>query len=104
MIVRKYEVVPFECVVRGYLSGQRLAGIPGVRARSAARPCRRGLVESDRIEPIFTPATKAESGHDENVPFEAMAEAIGEELADYLARPEPLDLRRGRRLRRDHGA
>ena len=76
MIVRKLEVVPFECVVRGYLSGSgwkeyRAAGtVCGERLPS-------GLVESARIAPpIFTPATKSESGHDENVPFANMAEIV----------------------------
>ena len=84
MIVRKYEVVPFECVVRGYLSGSawREYRASGTVCGS---PLPRGLVESDRIKPSFTPATKAESGHDENVSIEAMAEAVGEDLAYYLA-------------------
>jgi len=83
MLVRKANVVPFECVVRGYLSGSawkeyRTTGtvcgltLPG------------GLVESDRIDPIFTPATKAATGHDENVSFETMASAIGREVANTL--------------------
>ena len=69
MLVRKARVVPFECVVRGYLSGSgwkeyRSSGtVCGITLPS-------GLVESERIEPIFTPATKAETGHDENVSFE----------------------------------
>lgn len=83
MLVRKARVVPFECVVRGYLSGSgwkeyRKSGtVCGIRLAS-------GLVESDRIEPIFTPATKAETGHDENVPFEVMADALGSEIAGTL--------------------
>ena len=48
------------------------------RGRSAASTLPAGLVESDRIDPIFTPATKAETGHDENVPFETMAGAVGD--------------------------
>jgi phosphoribosylaminoimidazole-succinocarboxamide synthase len=83
MLVRKAAVVPFECVARGYLAGSgwkeyRASGtVCGVRLPA-------GLRESDRLpEPIFTPATKAESGHDENVPFERMADAVG---ADFAAR------------------
>jgi len=83
MLARKASVVPFECVVRGYLSGSawkeyRATGtvcglvLPG------------GLVESDRIDAIFTPATKAATGHDENVSFEAMASAIGKDVAKTL--------------------
>ncbi len=83
MIVKKLAVVPFECVVRGYLSGSgwkeyRKSGtVCGVRLPE-------GLVESSQVEPIFTPATKAEVGHDENVPFEMMAESIGTELAERI--------------------
>jgi phosphoribosylaminoimidazole-succinocarboxamide synthase len=80
MLVRKARVVPFECVVRGYLSGsgwkeyRRSGTVCGIKLPS-------GLVESDRIEPIFTPATKAETGHDENVSFETMAGAVGKDVA-----------------------
>ena len=83
MLVRKARVVPFECVVRGYLSGSgwkeyRSSGtVCGIKLPS-------GLMESDRIEPIFTPATKAETGHDENVSFETMAGAVGKEIAGTL--------------------
>jgi phosphoribosylaminoimidazole-succinocarboxamide synthase len=79
-------VVPFECVVRGYLSG---SAWKEYRATGAVCGIRlpEGLVESDRLpEPIFTPATKAETGHDENVPLERMAREIGVELAHDLAR------------------
>jgi phosphoribosylaminoimidazole-succinocarboxamide synthase len=85
MIVRKAEVIPFECVVRGYLSGsgwkeyQRGGTVCG-------EPLPAGLVESARLDPpIFTPATKAESGHDENVSFARMAGALGSsELAETI--------------------
>ena len=76
MIVRKLRVVPFECVVRGYLSG---SGWKEYRASGTVcgERLRPGLVESAAIDPpIFTPATKAESGHDENVPFAQMLAQI----------------------------
>ena len=76
MIVRKLRVVPFECVVRGYLSG---SGWKEYRASGTVcgERLRPGLVESAAIDPpIFTPATKAESGHDENVSFARMAAQI----------------------------
>jgi phosphoribosylaminoimidazole-succinocarboxamide synthase len=84
MIVRKAEVIPFECVVRGYLSGS------GWREyRTSGTVCGEklpeGLAESDRISCLFTPATKAESGHDENVPVARVAAAIGGDLTDRLA-------------------
>ena len=84
VLVRKTKVVPFECVARGYLAGSafkeyqrdgKACGIelpPGLQ-RASGLP-----------RPIFTPATKAESGHDENVTFETMAAAIGEPLASRL--------------------
>lgn len=84
MIARKAQVIPFECVVRGYLEGsgwreyQQTGSVCGIKLPS-------GLKQCDRLpEPIFTPATKAESGHDENVSFEVMAGAIGNELANQL--------------------
>lgn len=85
MLCRKVDVVPFECVARGYLVGsgwreyQRDGTVCGVRLPS-------GLVEADRLpEPIFTPATKAEDGeHDENVSFEVMVDALGEDLATRM--------------------
>ncbi len=84
MVVRKAEVVPFECVVRGYLEGsgwveyQRSGKVCGVSLPA-------GLKQCDRLpEPIFTPATKAETGHDENVSFEVMADSIGYETATKL--------------------
>jgi phosphoribosylaminoimidazole-succinocarboxamide synthase len=85
MLCRKVDVVPFECVVRGYLVGsgwkeyQRDGTVCGIALPD-------GLVEADRLpEPIFTPATKAEQGeHDENVSFEVMADVLGDDLASRL--------------------
>jgi phosphoribosylaminoimidazole-succinocarboxamide synthase len=83
MVVRKARVVPFECVARGYLSGsawkeyQSSGCVCGI-------PLPPALVESDRIDSIFTPATKAETGHDENVSLATMAEAVGKEVAETL--------------------
>ena len=85
MIGRKCEVIPFECVVRGYLSGSGWREYRDSGTICGA-PLPFGLVESDRLPtPIFTPATKAEAGHDENVSVEAMASTIGRELATDLA-------------------
>jgi phosphoribosylaminoimidazole-succinocarboxamide synthase len=82
-LVKKAEVVPFECVVRGYLSG---SGWREYRASGTVcgEPLPKGLVESDRISPLFTPATKATSGHDENIPFSQMEQELGSELAGRL--------------------
>lgn len=84
MVVRKTEVVPFECVVRGYLSG---SGWKDYLANGAVCGIElpAGMQQSDQLpEPLFTPATKAETGHDENVSFQTMRDAIGVELADRL--------------------
>lgn len=86
MLVRKTEVVPIECVVRGYLSG---SGWKEYRQRGSVCgvPLPGGLRESDRLpEPIFTPATKAESGHDENISFEQMIEIVGRQVSEELRR------------------
>jgi phosphoribosylaminoimidazole-succinocarboxamide synthase len=81
MLVRKTSPLPIECVVRGYVSG---SGWKDYRATGKicgiALPA--GLRESDRLpEPIFTPATKATTGHDENISFEQAASLIGNERA-----------------------
>ena len=84
MVGKKCEVIPFECVVRGYLSG---SGWREYRRSGTVcgTPLPPSLVESDRLPiPIFTPATKAEAGHDENVSVAFMADAIGQELTATL--------------------
>ncbi|MEY4188330.1 MAG: Phosphoribosylaminoimidazole-succinocarboxamide synthase [Planctomycetota bacterium] len=84
MVVRRTDVIPIECVARGYLSGsgwkeyQQSGTVCGI-------PLPAGLQESSRLPtPIFTPATKAETGHDENISFERTAELIGQSLAEQL--------------------
>ncbi len=84
MLVHKTQVIPIECVVRGYLAGsawkayQRTGSICGI-------PLPAGLRQAEQLpEPIFTPATKASAGHDENISFEAMAERVGASLAEEL--------------------
>ncbi|MFO8007722.1 MAG: phosphoribosylaminoimidazolesuccinocarboxamide synthase [Candidatus Brocadiia bacterium] len=84
MLVKRAEVLPVECVVRGYLSGsgwrayQREGAVCGVELPP-------GLQESDKLpEPIFTPTTKAESGHDEPITFEQMCAQVGRELAERV--------------------
>jgi phosphoribosylaminoimidazole-succinocarboxamide synthase len=84
MLVKKAEMFPVECVARGYVSGsgwkdyKRTGAICGI-----ALPA--GLQESGQLpEPIFTPATKAHTGHDENISFEEAAKVIGEDIAAKL--------------------
>jgi phosphoribosylaminoimidazole-succinocarboxamide synthase len=84
MLVRKTKPLPIECVVRGYVSG---SGWKDYRTtgRICGIPLPNGLLESDRLpEPIFTPATKAVSGHDENIPFEQAGKMVGKELAEKV--------------------
>jgi phosphoribosylaminoimidazole-succinocarboxamide synthase len=93
MIVTKTEPLPVECVVRGYLSG---SGLVDYRTSGTVCgiPLAPGLREADRLEePIFTPATKASSGHDENIPFARMEEMVGKERA-ALARAKSLEIYR----------
>jgi phosphoribosylaminoimidazole-succinocarboxamide synthase len=84
VVVRKCEVIPVECVARGYLAG---SGLKDYQQNGAVCGNRlpAGLVAASRLpEPIFTPATKAESGHDENISFEQMVEITGLDLAQRL--------------------
>ncbi len=100
MIVRKAERIDVECIVRGYLSGsgwkeyRQTGAICGIELPT-------GLVESQKLpENIFTPSTKADSGHDQNVGFEVVEEMIGSRLAAEI-RDAKADLRRrGRADRR----
>ncbi len=81
MLVRRTTPIPFECVVRGYLSGSAWAEYRD-SGTLAGEPLPAGLVESSRLEPpVFSPATKAEAGHDVNVPFAAVAASLGADLA-----------------------
>lgn len=84
MVVRKTTVFPVECVVRGYLAG---SGWKEYKASQTVCGLKlpAGLRESDQLpSPIFTPATKATSGHDENIPFERMCDIVGQERAEAL--------------------
>ncbi|MGZ3591977.1 MAG: phosphoribosylaminoimidazolesuccinocarboxamide synthase, partial [Thermodesulfobacteriota bacterium] len=86
MLVVKTEVLPIECVARGYLSGsgweeyKKTGEVCGI-------PLAKGLLESSKLEkPVFTPATKAEMGlHDENISFEKVERIVGKELAQRLS-------------------
>ena len=100
MLVRRTTPVPFECVVRGYLAGSAWAEYR-TRGTLAGEPLAAGLPESARLEPpLFSPATKAESGHDENVTFARVAGALGHELASRLRDASFAVYRAGR----DHAA
>ncbi len=84
MLVRRTTVFPIECVVRGYLSGSAWKEYRE-RGTLAGEPLPRGLRESDRLDPpIFSPATKADEGHDENITIDRMRSLIGEAAASEL--------------------
>ena len=84
MLVKTARPFPIECVVRGYLSGSSWKEYQATGS-TAGLVLPGGLRESDRLsEPLFTPATKATTGHDENISFEQMADRIGRELAGKL--------------------
>lgn len=91
MLSRRTTPAPFECVVRGYLSGSAWAEY-SKSGTLAGEPLAKGLVESARLDPpIFSPATKAEEGHDENVTFDHVAKSLGRAPAERLRRAS-LDL------------
>jgi phosphoribosylaminoimidazole-succinocarboxamide synthase len=103
MLVRKAEVVPVECVVRGYLAGsgwkeyQQDGTVCGL-------PLPPGLKQSEKLpEPVFTPATKEESGHDENISFERMVSITGPAVAEELRRRSIDVYRRGSEYARKRG-
>jgi phosphoribosylaminoimidazole-succinocarboxamide synthase len=84
MVVMSADMVPVECVVRGYISGSAWK-----EYKATGKVCgielAKGLRESDQLpEPIFTPSTKATSGHDENIPFSEMVRLVGAEVAEEL--------------------
>jgi len=84
MIVRRTEPLPVECVVRGYISGSGWKDYQKTGAICSI-PLPAGLRESDRLpEPIFTPSTKATTGHDENISFDQVAARIGGPLAERV--------------------
>ncbi len=103
MLCKKTDVVPIECVVRGYLAGsgwqeyKRSGTVCGIKLP-------KGLKESDKLpEPIFTPATKAETGHDENISFEQACEIAGQDVMTVL-RDKSLEIyEKGRQYAQQRG-
>lgn len=84
MIVRRAERIDVECVVRGYLAGSAWVEYQQ-HGTVCGQPLPAGLVESARLpEPIFTPATKAEEGHDENIPISKMKELVGRDTTERV--------------------
>jgi phosphoribosylaminoimidazole-succinocarboxamide synthase len=86
MLCRRTTVFPIECVIRGYLSGSAWKEY-AARGTLAGERLAPGLVESARLNPaVFSPATKAATGHDENITVKRMGEIVGDEVADTLER------------------
>jgi phosphoribosylaminoimidazole-succinocarboxamide synthase len=98
MLVRKLEPFPVECVVRGYIAGSAWKEYRET-GTLAGEPLGEGLVESARLDPpVFSPATKAEEGHDENITFQQACQAIGAENAELLRKYSVALYERGRTL------
>jgi phosphoribosylaminoimidazole-succinocarboxamide synthase len=103
MLCRLTTVFPIECVIRGYLSGSawKEYAASGTLAGEKLAP---SLVESSRLEPaIFSPATKAETGHDENITIARMREVVGDQVAHTLESMTRAIYTLGEKLARDQG-
>jgi phosphoribosylaminoimidazole-succinocarboxamide synthase len=103
MLCRRTKVFPIECVIRGYLSGSawKEYAAHGTLAGEKLAP---GLVESANLEPaIFSPATKAETGHDENITIARMREILGDDVAQQLERMTRAVYGVGEKISRDQG-
>lgn len=103
MLCMRTEVFPIECVIRGYLSGSawKEYRAAGTLAGESLPP---GLRESERLDPpLFSPATKAETGHDENITAARVAEAVGADVAAELERLSQLVYERGRAVAAERG-
>jgi len=103
MLCRRTKVFPIECVIRGYISGSawKEYAASGTLAGEKLAP---GLTESAKLEPaIFSPATKAETGHDENITVARMREVVGDEVAYELESMARAVYTLGEKLARDQG-
>ena len=103
MLCKRTTVFPIECVIRGYLSGSawKEYAAEGTLAGEELAP---GLLESGKLEPaIFSPATKAETGHDENITVGRMREILGEDVTERLESMTRAVYSRGEKISREHG-
>jgi phosphoribosylaminoimidazole-succinocarboxamide synthase len=103
MLCKRTKVFPIECVIRGYLSGSawKEYATSGTLAGERLPP---GLLESGKLEPaIFSPATKAESGHDENITVKRMREVVGGDVTHQLESMTRAVYALGERISREHG-
>jgi phosphoribosylaminoimidazole-succinocarboxamide synthase len=103
MLCRRTKVFPIECVIRGYLSGSAWKEY-AAQGTLAGEKLASGLLESAKLEPaIFSPATKAETGHDENITIARMREILGEEVAPTLESMTRAVYALGEKISRDQG-
>jgi phosphoribosylaminoimidazole-succinocarboxamide synthase len=103
MLCRRTTVFPIECVIRGYLSGSAWKEY-AAQGTLAGEKLAAGLLESSRLEPaIFSPATKAETGHDENIPVKRMRAIVGDEVAYTLESMTRAVYTLGEKISRDQG-
>jgi phosphoribosylaminoimidazole-succinocarboxamide synthase len=103
MLCRRTEVFPIECVIRGYLSGSAWKEY-AAEGTLAGEKLAAGLKESDKLEPsIFSPATKAETGHDENITIARMREVLGDEVAHELESMARAIYTLGEKIAREQG-
>ena len=103
MLCRRTTVFPIECVIRGYITGSAWKEY-ATSGTLAGERLPDGLRESDRLRPpIFSPATKAETGHDENIPIARMREIVGAPVAETLERLTRLVYERGRDIAAERG-
>ena len=103
MLCRRTTVFPIECVIRGYLSGSAWKEY-AAQGTLAGEKLPSSLLESAKLEPaIFSPATKAETGHDENITIDRMREILGEEVTTTLESMARAIYARGEKISRDQG-
>jgi phosphoribosylaminoimidazole-succinocarboxamide synthase len=103
MLCRRTTVFPIECVIRGYLSGSAWKEY-AAHGTLAGEKLPSGLLESAKLDPaIFSPATKAESGHDENITIGRMREILGDEVTATLERMTRAVYTLGEKISREHG-
>ncbi|HEX2039740.1 MAG TPA: phosphoribosylaminoimidazolesuccinocarboxamide synthase [Acidimicrobiales bacterium] len=103
MLVRRAEMLKIECIVRGYLSGSAWKEYKS-SGTMHGQPLPAGLQESDKLpEPVFTPSTKAETGHDENISFEAACDIVGADVAKAAREISMAAYQRGADLAAERG-
>jgi phosphoribosylaminoimidazole-succinocarboxamide synthase len=103
MVVRRAEMLPVECIVRGYLSGSAWAEYKKSQSMHG-EPLPSGLRQSEKLpEPVFTPSTKAATGHDENISFDAAVDLIGKEMAEEARRISLDAYQKGAEMAADRG-